>query len=169
MRNRLPGPPPQIKGCKRFLERVAGLSELVKGSGATEKLDSSFHKTVKKVTLDIEEMKFNIRNRCYDVTSQRDLRFRLSYRRRIQDLCPHSLSVCASPVRRALESVGGEGFASLAKWPEYDDAKTVDDTVEIAVQICGKVKSVITISKSAEKMMYWRPQKPMKDRFCDRR
>ena len=48
-----------IKGCKRFLERVAGLGELVKGSGATEKLDSSFHKTVKKVTLDIEEMKFN--------------------------------------------------------------------------------------------------------------
>ena len=39
----------------------------------------------------------------------------------------------------------------LQKWPEYDDAKTVDDTVDIAVQICGKVKSVITISKSAEK------------------
>ena len=140
-----------IKGCKRFLERVAGLSELVKGSGATEKLDSSFHKTVKKVTLDIEEMKFNtaiaammsLLNEIYDFGSLTVD----EYKTFVLILCPFAPHLC----EELWESVGGEGFASLAKWPEYDDAKTVDDTVEIAVQICGKVKSVITISKSAEK------------------
>lgn len=140
-----------IKGCKRFLERVAGLSELVKGSGVTEKLDSSFHKTVKKVTLDIEEMKFNtaiaammsLLNEIYDFGSLTVD----EYKTFILILCPFAPHLC----EELWESVGGEGFASLAKWPEYDDAKTVDDTVEIAVQICGKVKSVITISKSAEK------------------
>ena len=140
-----------IKGCKRFLERVAGLSELVKGSGVTEKLDSSFHKTVKKVTLDIEEMKFNtaiaammsLLNEIYDFGSLTVD----EYKTFILILCPFAPHLC----EELWESVGGEGFASLAKWPEYDDAKTVDDTVDIAVQICGKVKSVITISKSAEK------------------
>lgn len=48
-----------IKGCKRFLERFAGLTELVKGTGVTPELESSFHKTIKKVTEDIETLKMN--------------------------------------------------------------------------------------------------------------
>jgi leucyl-tRNA synthetase len=48
-----------VKGCKRFLDRVAGLSDMVQGSGVTAKLETAFHKTIKKVSSDIEEMKFN--------------------------------------------------------------------------------------------------------------
>ena len=54
-----PWSPSAIRGCKRFLERVAGLPEIVSGSGVTAELESAFHKTVKKVSLDIEDMKFN--------------------------------------------------------------------------------------------------------------
>ena len=49
------------------------------------------------------------------------------------------------------EALGGEGLVSLAKWPEYDEAKTVDDTVEMPVQVCGKVKTVLMLPKAASK------------------
>ena len=49
------------------------------------------------------------------------------------------------------EQLGEAPFASLAKWPEYDDAKTVENTIEIAVQICGKLRSTITIAVDADK------------------
>ena len=140
-----------IRGCKRFLERVAGITDLVSGEGVTEKLDASFHKTIKKVTLDIEEMKFNtaiasmmsLLNEIYDcgtLTADEAKTFVLI-------LCPFAPHLC----EELWEKLGGKGFASLAKWPEYDDAKTVENTVEIAVQICGKVRSTITISVDADK------------------
>ena len=145
-----PWSPSAIRGCKRFLERVAGLPEIVSGSGVTAALESAFHKTVKKVTLDIEDMKFNtaiaammsLLNDIYDHGSLTSDELNVF----IRILCPFAPHLC----EELWESIGEKPFASLAPWPEYDEAKTVEDTVEIAVQICGKLRSTITVSKTAE-------------------
>ena len=134
-----------VKGCKRFIDRVADMTSLIKGEGVTPKLESAFHKTIKKVTSDIEEMKFNtaiatmmaLVNDIYDlgtITKDEMMTF-------AKLLCPFAPHVC----EEIWESLGGEGFCSMAKWPEYDEAKTVDSTVEVAVQINGKLKSTISL------------------------
>ena len=145
-----PWSPSAIRGCKRFLERVAGLPEIVSGSGVTAELESAFHKTVKKVSLDIEDMKFNtaiaammtLLNDIYNHGSLTSDELNVF----IRILCPFAPHHC----EELWESIGEKPFASLAPWPEYDEAKTVEDTVEIAVQICGKLRSTITVSKTAE-------------------
>ncbi len=145
-----PWSPSAIRGCKRFLERVAGLPEIVSGSGVTADLESAFHKTVKKVSLDIEDMKFNtaiaammtLLNDIYSHGSLTSDELNVF----IRILCPFVPHLC----EELWESIGEKPFASLAPWPEYDEAKTVEDTVEIAVQICGKLRSTITVSKTAE-------------------
>ena len=65
----------------------------------------------------------------------------------IRLLCPFAPHIC----EEMWELLGGEGFASLAQWPEYDDAKTVDANVEIGIQINGKVKGTIVIPNNADK------------------
>ncbi len=145
-----PWSPSAIRGCKRFLERIAGLPEIVSGSGVTAELESAFHKTVKKVSLDIEDMKFNtaiaammtLLNDIYNHGSLTSDELNVF----IRMLCPFVPHLC----EELWESIGEKPFASLAPWPEYDEAKTVEDTVEIAVQICGKLRSTITVSKTAE-------------------
>lgn len=145
-----PWSPSAIRGCKRFLERIAGLPEIVSGSGVTAELESAFHKTVKKVSLDIEDMKFNtaiaammtLLNDIYNHGSLTSDELNVF----IRMLCPFVPHLC----EELWESIGEKPFASLAPWPEYDEAKTIEDTVEIAVQICGKLRSTITVSKTAE-------------------
>ena len=129
-----------VKGCKRFLERVAGLSDILSDDEVTPKLESAFHKTVKKVSQDIEDMKYNtaiaammtLINDIYDHGSL--TRDELSVFVRL--LCPFAPHLC----EEIWQQLGGEGFCSLASWPEYDEAKCVDSTVEIAVQVSGKLK-----------------------------
>ena len=138
-----------IKGCRRFVERVVGLCDMAKGEGVTPKLENAFHKTIKKVTLDIENMKFNtaiaammsLVNDIYDAgTLTRD-----ELKIFVHLLCPFAPHIS----EEIWESLGGEGLLSLDKWPEYDEAKTVDSTVSVAVQICGKTKEIIEIAKGA--------------------
>lgn len=138
-----------IKGCRRFVERVVGLCDLAKGGGVTPNLENAFHKTIKKVTLDIEGMKFNtaiaammsLVNDIYDVgTLTRD-----ELGIFVHLLCPFAPHIS----EEIWESLGGKGLLSLDKWPEYDEAKTVDSTVSVAVQICGKTKEIIEIAKGA--------------------
>ena len=140
-----------VRGCKRFIERFAELTNLVKGEGVTAKLESAFHKTIKKVTSDIEEMKFNtaiatmmsLVNDIYDcgtLTKDEMLTF-------AKLLCPFAPHIC----EEIWESIGGEGFCSMANWPEYDEAKTVDSTVEVAVQINGKLKNTIMLPLNCPK------------------
>ncbi len=140
-----------VKGCKRFLDRVAGLTDLVRDTGATPSLESAFHKTVKKVTDDIEDMKFNtaiaammgLLNDIYEngsLTRDELVTF-------ISLLCPFAPHLC----EEMWEGLGGKGFLSLAPWPEYDESKTVDDEIEIAVQICGKLRATIKIPRELPK------------------
>ena len=135
-----------VKGCKRFLERVADLGGIASGKGSTPSLESLFHKTVKKVSSDIEEMKFNtaiaalmtLLNAILDHGSltldELSIFLRL--------LCPFAPHLA----EEMWQNAGNEGLCSLAPWPEFDEAKTNDETVEIAVQINGKVKARITVN-----------------------
>ncbi|MBO4769400.1 MAG: leucine--tRNA ligase [Clostridia bacterium] len=134
-----------VRGCKRFLERVAGLTDIASGKGETKSLEASFHKTVKKVSADIEAMKYNtaiaammtLINEIYDhgylTTDELGVFVRL--------LCPFAPHVC----EEIWESIGGNGFCSVAKWPEWDESKTVDETVQYAVQVLGKLRAVIEV------------------------
>jgi leucyl-tRNA synthetase len=139
-----------VKGCKRFLERVAGLADMVSGKGETEAINSLFHKAVKKVSQDIEDMKFNtaiaammtlINGICEHGSLTKD---ELGVFVRL--LCPFAPHIC----EEMWEALGNKGLCAVAPWPEYDEAKTQDATVEIAVQICGKVKSTIRIAADAK-------------------
>ena len=140
-----------IKGCKRFIDRVAGLTDLVKGEGVTAKLESSFHKTIKKVTEDIDSMKFNtaiaammsLVNEIYEVgTLTRD-----ELRVLVTLLCPFAPHIS----EEINEFLGYTDLLSLAAWPSYDEAKTIDDTIEIAVQIMGKLRGTVVIPTGASR------------------
>ena len=140
-----------MKGCKKFLERVAALTDKVSEEPVDSTFETKMHKTIKKVTLDIEEMKFNtaiaslmtLLNDIYAVghISKENLMIFVKL------LCPFAPHIC----EEMWEMLGGEGFASLAEWPEYDEAKTVDANIEIGVQINGKLKTTIVIPNNAEK------------------
>ncbi len=134
-----------VKGCKRFLERVADLPGMVKGSGVTPALESSFHKTVKKVTDDYNSLKFNtaiaalmgLLNEICDCGSlTRDEL--VTYIKLLSPVAPH---LC----EEINEKLGNSEMLAVSTWPEYDEGKTVDATVEIAVQVNGKLRSTVTL------------------------
>ena len=140
-----------MKGCKRFLERIADLTDMIKGEGVTPKLETAFHKTVKKVSLDIEDLKFNtaiasmmaLLNEIYDVGSiTREELMTL-----VRLICPFAPHIA----EEMWETLGGEGLCSLAAWPEWDEAKTVDSTVEVAVQVNGKVRAPVSLPLNCPK------------------
>ncbi len=139
-----------VKGCKRFLDRVADLPSIL-SKETNAKLESSFHKMVKKVSSDIEEMKFNtaiatmmgLLNEIYDcgsLTKDQLLTF-------VKVLCPFAPHLC----EEMWEQLGGKGFCALASWPTYDEAKTVDETVELAIQVNGKVRGKVELPLNADR------------------
>ena len=140
-----------IKGCKRFLERVYNLLDMVEGTGFTKELEKDLHKLIKKVTNDIDTMKFNTAiaammgtlNTIYDngkITKDELLLFA----KLLSPFAPH----IAEEINSRL---GNSDIISLAQWPEYDESKTIDDTVEMPVQINGKVRCVMQIPREASK------------------
>ena len=140
-----------IKGCKRFLDRVEGLQKMAEGEGVTGELESSFHKTIKKVTLDIEDMKFNtaiasmmsLINEIYEVGKITKDELKVF----VKLLCPFAPHLS----EEMWENLGGTGLCSVASWPEWDEKKCEDSTVEIAVQFLGKLKGTITVSVDADR------------------
>ncbi len=140
-----------IKGCKRFLERFFNLTEIASGSGVTPELERPFHKTIKKVGEDIEAVKFNtaiaammaLLNTVTEVgkLTKDEL---VTFARLLSPFAPH----IAEEVN---EMMGNHDLISLSPWPTYDPAKTVDDTVELPVQLNGKVRATIRVAKDADK------------------
>ena len=141
-----------IKGCKRFLDRFAALSDIASGHGVTPELENSFHKTIKKVTEDIDALKMNtaiaammsLINEIYDHGSLTLDELALFTRL----LCPFAPHLAEEMWHSCC---GESSYASLAEWPSYDPAKTVDATVEIAVQISGKFKGTLTLPAGLSK------------------
>ena len=140
-----------IKGCKRFLDRVEGLFAMAKGNGSTPELESIFHKTVKKVTLDIEEMKFNtaiaammtLLNEIYTVSKITVDELKTL----VLILCPFAPHLS----EELWEKLGGKGLCAVASWPEWDEKKCEDKSVEIAIQVLGKLKGTVTVAVDADK------------------
>ena len=138
-----------VKGVKRFIDRTAALTDIAHGTGETPCLASFFHKTVKKVSDDIEAMKFNtaiaalmkLLNEISDhgALTVDELKTFITL---LNPFAPHI-------TEEMWEALGGKGLLSLAAWPEYDPAKTVDETVEVAVQVNGKVRAVVSLPTDA--------------------
>ena len=140
-----------VKGCKRFIDRFADVYDLISGNPISKKLESSIHKTVKKVSEDIEELKFNtaiaaMMGLLNDIYAEGNIT-KEAYHMLVRLLCPIAPHVC----EELWEMLGEKGFCALAPWPQYDEAKTVDDEIELPVQINGKVRGKITVAADAAK------------------
>ena len=140
-----------VKGCKRFLERVAGFTDLLSEDPETQKLETAFHRAIKKVSSDIEDMKFNtaiaclmsLTNDIYNLGKISKEQLQIF----IELLCPFAPHLC----EEIWEFTGGEGFLSQHAWPQYDESKTVEAQTEIGVQVNGKVRGKVVIPTGAEK------------------
>ncbi len=136
-----------VKGCKRFIDRVWNLQEiLTDGDAYSEKLESAFHKTVKKVSEDIEQLKYNtaiaammtLLNAIYDAGSINRAELR-TFLLMLNPFAPHV-------TEEMWATLGyGEMLAKDGTWPDFDEAKCVDATIEIAVQVNGKLRSKLTV------------------------
>lgn len=136
-----------VKGCRRFLDRVWKLRDMVTdGDGFSSGLETRMHQTIKKVSLDFESMKFNtaiaammgLVNEFYKAGSVTKGEFK-------------TLLVLLNPVAPHMteelwQMMGEQGRVYQQQWPVYEEAKTIEDTVEIAVQINGKVKANLSIA-----------------------
>ena len=141
-----------VRGCRRFLDRVWKLQDmLVEGDGYSAEMETKMHQTIKKVSQDYENLKFNtgiaammsLVNDFYKLNKITRGEFR-------------TLLILLNPVASHMteelwEANGYEGRLYQATWPEWDEAKTVESTIEIAVQLNGKVKATIKVAKDVDK------------------
>jgi leucyl-tRNA synthetase len=139
-----------VKGCRRFLDRVWKLQEIVSDArGYSKELETKIHQTIKKVSSDFEALKFNtaiaammtLVNEFYKAGSitKDDFATLLIL---LNPVAPHI-------TEEIWEKLGMGGRLYAQKWPEHDEAKTVEDTIEIAVQINGKVKGTVKVANDA--------------------
>ena len=136
-----------IKGSKRFLDKVWVLSDkLTEGDSYRTELESAFHRTIKKVTEDIEGLKMNtaiaalmsLLNDIQGTGSINRAEFK-TYLILLNPFAPHM-------TEELWQQAGFEGMLNEAEWPKYDEAKCADSTVEIAVQVNGKIKARINVA-----------------------
>lgn len=146
-----PWNPQSIKGCKRFLERFYNLLDMAKEEGSTPKLEKHVHKLIKKVGDDIDSMKFNTAiaammamiNTVYEVGEITKTELAV-LARLLAPFAPHL-------AEEVYEALGYSNLVSLAEWPVYDESKTVDDAIDMPVQINGKVRAVVSVPTSSSK------------------
>ena len=139
-----------VKGCKRFLDRIWNLADQVKDADAYGKdNEAAIHKTIKKVSDDIENMKFNtaiaalmsLTNQFYDKGVNK-----AEFKTMLQLLSPFAPHMADE----LWERFGFEGMACTSSWPMYDESKTVASEVTIAVQVGGKLKTTVTVPTDSE-------------------
>ena len=135
-----------IKGCKRFLDRIWALSDvLCEGDEYSMELETAFHKTIKKVTSDIEELKMNtaiaaLMALINDISSKGNIN-KAEFKTLLILLNPFAPHI----TEELWVSCGYSGMLNETKWPAYDESKCVDSTIEIVAQINGKIKARINI------------------------
>jgi len=141
-----------VKGCRRFLDRVWKLQDNVNGeTGYSKQFETRIHQTIKKVSSDFESLKYNtaiaammsLLNEYYkaDNITRDEYKVLLLL---LNPVAPHI-------TEELWETMGFEGHVWQHAWPEYDEAKTVEQTVEVAVQINGKVKATVSLPKDIAK------------------
>lgn len=133
-----------IKGCKRFLEKVWGYQDtLIDGDTVRKEFEADFNKTVKKVTEDIEQLKMNtaiaammaLTNKLGTVMNKAEYKILITL---LNPFAPHI-------TEEIWENCGYEGRLYNTAWPEFDESKCVEDTVEIVAQINGKIKARFSV------------------------
>ncbi|MGI6063777.1 leucine--tRNA ligase [Blautia sp.] len=141
-----------VKGCRRFLERVWKLQDiLTEGDGFSSDMETKIHQTIKKVSNDFENLKYNTAIAAL-MTLLNDFAKKGSitkgeYRTFLLLLNP----VAPHITEEIWNDCGYEGYVYQQPWPEYDEAKTVENTIEIAVQINGKTRGVVALPVDADK------------------
>ncbi len=141
-----------IKGCKRFLDRIWALQDCVTdGEEYRDELRAAMHKTIKKVTEDIENLKFNtaiaammtLLNQIAAAGSVNKREFK-DFLILLNPFAPHISE-------ELFEKMGFGGMITENSWPKYDESECVDDTVELVVQVNGKLRGKITVSADVSK------------------
>lgn len=141
-----------VRGCRRFLDRVWKLQDMLSDEKDLSKdLETAFHKTIKKVSNDYEGMKYNtaiaalmaLLNDIYSKGSITQKEFEI-FITLLNPVAPHI-------TEELWEIAGFEGKLNQTSWPEWDENKTVDDVIEIAVQVNGKVRGTVEVAKDAPK------------------
>ena len=141
-----------VKGCRRFLERVWKLQDMVNDeSGYSKELETKIHQTIKKVSNDFESLKYNtaiaammaLINEFYkaNTLTKDDLRTLLLL---LNPVAPHM-------TEELWEMMGYENYLYENEWPAYDEEKTVEKMQEIAVQVNGKVRATVKLAVDADK------------------
>ncbi len=146
-----PWSPKSIKGCRRFLERVWSLADKVQdGDEYSKEHEALMHRTIKKVGEDADNLKANtaiaalmtMLNEFYDKGVNK-----AEYKTFLALLNPFAPHI----TEELWQQLGETGLLSVAPWPTYDEAKTVESTVEMAVQVNGKLKGTIKLAADADK------------------
>ena len=139
-----------VRGCKRFLDRVAGLTDIMTAEKEDPKLENSLHKTIRKVTEDIDNMKFNtaiaammsLINEFYKAGSitKDDL---ITFIKLLSPFAPHITEEIWQYIGM---NPDGKTFITLSSWPEYSEEKAKDSVIELGVQVNGKVRGTVQLA-----------------------
>ena len=138
-----------VKGCRKFLDKVWRTQELVDGDSNFEKMETLVHQTIKKVSEDYENLKFNTAiaqlmtllnefNNLDKISKEQYKIFLIL----LNPVCPHI-------TEEIWQRMGYEGYVHEASWPEYDESKTILDVIELPIQVNGKLRATVEISRDA--------------------
>ncbi len=140
-----------VKGCQRFIDKVCALGDhVIPGNAYRPEFETLFHRTIKKVTVDIGAMKFNtaiaammsLVNAISDAGGLINTAEYITLLTLLNPFAPHITEELYEPF--------GKGLLARASWPTYDEAKTTEASVEIAVQVNGKLRSTVTVPRDCE-------------------
>ncbi|MDU4333852.1 MAG: leucine--tRNA ligase [Finegoldia magna] len=138
-----------VKGCRKFLDKVWRTQELVDEDSNFEKMETLIHKTIKKVSEDYENLKFNTAiaqlmtllnefNNLDKISKEQYKIFLIL----LNPVCPHI-------TEEIWQRMGYEGYVHEAIWPEYDESKTILDVIELPIQVNGKLRATVEIARDA--------------------
>lgn len=141
-----------IKGCKRFLDRVWALQDnVVEGDEYRDELRAAMHKTIKKVTEDIENLKFNTAIAAMMTLLNQIAAVGSINRREFKDFLMLLNPFAPHIAEEIFEKLNFGGMLTEHSWPAYDEAECVEDTIELAVQVNGKLRGKITVPADVTK------------------
>ncbi len=140
-----------IRGCSKFLDRVWNLQTiLIDGDAYSSEMEKTMHKSIKKVTNDIEEMKFNTCVSTFMTMVNEFYKLKRINKAELKTFIT-LLNPFAPHITEELNKIAGfEEDISTYEWPSFDESKTIDDTVTIAIQFNGKLKGTIDVQKDSE-------------------
>ena len=138
-----------VKGCRKFLDKVWRTQELVDGDSDFEKMETLIHQTIKKVSEDYENLKFNTAiaqlmtllnefNNLDKISKEQYKIFLIL----LNPVCPHI-------TEEIWQRMGYEGYVHESSWPEYDESKTILDVIELPIQVNGKLRATVEINREA--------------------